>query len=872
MTIWRRIRSLGQNRAVKQEIDEELRFHIEQRTAENIAAGMTPEEAVREARKRFGNLQNVREECREVRHASFGETLLQDVRFGFRMLRKNPGFTAVAVLTLALGIGANTAVFSAVNASLLRPLPYREPNRIVQVWSRTESNPRIGPSLPDFKDYKEQSRSLAKLAFYRAASFHFTATKEPKEVRGGRVSAEFFDVLGVPPLLGRTFFPEETIPGNDQVVLLAYGIWQRRFGGDPGIIGRSIGLDGKSRVVCGVMPPEFTFPESVEIWAPYGPDSEHVYLKRDDHFDRTIGRLADGVTLSDSRLELGAIAGRLEKQYPGTNRGLTATLVPLSEELVWTFKPALLLLLGAVGAVLLITCANIANLQLVRGVVREKEVAVRSALGAKPGRIVRQFLVESMLLSVMGGVAGLIVAYGTTGLLLSMAPANIPQLQAMRLDGTVLAACLIISMAAGVLSGLLPAVKAARVQITERLKDGGQGTTDGSRRNRLRNALVVGEIAVAVVVLICAGLLLQSFHKLGEVQLGFNPRDLAATRITLPWWKYHETGTDKVFFHDLFERVRMMPGAQDSALVSALPIKDREVRVWFKQVGDPVEPGKEWNAGFIYATPSYFGTMGIPFLRGRNLDDHDTSDSARVVVVDETLARRYFPDADPIGRQVLVEGQGEEPFLIVGIVGGVRQRNATQPPAPQLYFHYRQINEGNMWLIVRGGSRLRGLEKTVAGEVQALDVDQSISPVRTMEEYLGESAQLARFRTFLLGLLALLAVTLAGIGIYSVAAYSVSQRSRELGLRMALGAARGDILKLVMGQNGRLAAVGVLLGIALALNVTRLLGDMLFEVTPTDPASFVVIPALLMLVALSACYLPARRATTVDPMVILRDK
>jgi len=852
-------------------MDAEMRAHVEMQTQENLEAGMAPDEARRAALRQFGWVESIKETCREQRGVSWLEDLVQDVRFGLRMLRKSPGFSVVAIVTLALGIGANTAMFSVVNALLVRPLPYPEPNRIVQVWSQTQSNPRVRPSKPDFKDLKEQSRSFAKLALYRRADFHFTSTSEPQEVRTGRVSSDFFDVLGVPALWGRTFRPNEATPGQDQVVILSYGVWLTRFAGDTNVIGRPIGLEGKSCVVCGVMPPKFDFPDRSEVWVPYGSESEFRYLKRDDHFDFVIGRLAEGATLSGAQAELRSVAARLEQAYPGTNKGLSAGLIPLSEELVWTFKPALFLLLGAVGAVLLVACANIANLQLARGVSREKEIAMRSALGAKRGRVIRQLLAESILLSGLGGAGGLVVAHFACGFLLAVAPGDIPRLQETRLDGIVLVVCLAASVLAGVLFGLVPAVKASRANLVESLKDGGQGVTDGSRRNGFRNGLVVGELATAVVLLIGAALLLQSLHKLGQVPLGFNPRDLATTRITLPWWKYHAKGKDKPFLRALYDRIRSMPGVRDVAMVAALPIVDRQTQVWLKLVGDAVEPGREWIGGFNYITPSYFETMGIPLLRGRKLDDHDDANSQRALVIDDSLARRYFRDQDPIGKEVLIEGQGEAPFSIVGIVGGVRQRNPAQPPAPQLYMQYQQINEGSMWLVARHASNLPGLEKAVAREVQALDVDQSIGPVRTMEEYLGESSRLPRFRTFVLGLLALLAATLATAGTYSVTAYFVSQRNREMGLRMALGAGRRDILKLVLRQNGRPAALGALLGVALAFGTTRVLENTLFEVSPRDPATLIVIPAALTVVALLGCYLPARRAARVDPIVALRD-
>ena len=796
---------------------------------------------------------------------------MNDFKFAIRQLVKNPGFTAVAVLTLALGIGANTAIFSVINAVLLRPLPFLEPDRIVQIWSQKASvnNSRIPPSLPDFTDWRAQIGSFSHLAYYRLADFHFTGVREPAEVRAGRVSPGFFDVFGVAPFLGRTFLAEEDVPGKDQVVVLGYSIWQQRFGGDRQIVGKSIGVEGRSCVVCGVMPSQFKFPESAAIWIPFAMTPDQIGSKRDDHFNLAVGRLEDNIPLAAAQTEMSTIAVRLEREYPDSNKSLGVVLVPLHEDLVGDVRPGMLLLLGAVGAVLLIACANTANLQLARGLARQKEIAVRLALGASPARIVRQFLTESVLLSVLGGAVGLLAAYGAIDVLIALAPANIPRIAETRLDGTVLAVCLGLSIGTGILFGLFPSLQALRIEFAEQLKEGSKGATGGTRRHRARNALVIAEITLAFVLLIGGELVLKSFHRLNGVILGFDPQDLATIRISLPW-KHHVDGTDKLFFHQLNERIRVHPGLEQSALVRALPIADRQVTVWFKLAGEAVEPGKEPVAGFNYITPSYFDVMRIPLIRGRGLNDQDTPSSPRVVVVDESLTKRYFPNEEPLGRRVLVEGQGDQPFTIVGIVGGVRQRVPSQPPTPQLYLHSRQINEGRAWLVVRGASRVRGLDSIVGREVRRLDADQSISPLRTMEEHLYQSSQLPRFRAVLLSLLALLAFVLASVGIYGVMACSVTQRTRELGIRVALGAKRRDILNLILAQSGKMAVLGIGFGIVIALGAVRLLSSMLYEVSPRDAETFLVIPAIVALVVLATSYLPARRAARVDPMEALR--
>ncbi|MDB6037801.1 MAG: macrolide transporter ATP-binding/permease protein [Verrucomicrobiales bacterium] len=867
------LHALLHKRKLDAEMDEEMRAHIEMRTQQNIAAGMSAEEARYAARRQFGWAESIKETCRDQRGVGWIEQTVQDIRYGARILVKNPGFTAVAVLTLALGIGANTAIFSVVNTVLLRPLPFHESDRIVQIWSQRASTKtsRARSSLADIADWKAQSRSFQYLAYYRTGDFHFTDTPNPGEVRMARVSAEFFGVLGVPPFLGRTLLAEEDVSGHDQVAVLSYSLWQRRFGGDTNLIDHTVGLDGKKYLVCGIMPPEFRFPDRVDLWIPYaaGPD---LFAKRNDHFSFVIGRLHEQVSLSRANVEMRAIAARLEQQYPDSNETLSVALIPLHEDLVGEFKPALLLLLCAVGVVLLIACANTANLQLARGFVRQKELVIRSALGASRGRIIRQLLVESVLLSLLGGATGLVAAVLAIRSLILLAPPNVPRLAETHLDPFMLLTCLVVSVATGILFGLLPALHSSRFELSGRLKDGSKAVTASRPQQRVRCGLVISEIALAVILLIGAGLLLQSFQNLTRVSNGFDPHDLATIRISLPWWKYGAHGKNQLFFRQLFERIRAIHGFENSGMVCALPVADTQVTVWFKEVGGSIIPGKEPVARFNYVTPSYFRTMEIPLLQGRNLDDHDTEQSPRALVVDESLVRRYFPNTNPLGRQVLIEGQGQAPFKIVGIAGAVRQKNPTELPTPQLYMHYQQINEGSMWLTVRGGSKIPQFEKIVAREVQTLDADQSTGPLQTMEEHLANYSRLARFRTLLLALLALLAFALAAVGIYSVIAYTVSQRTQELGLRMALGAQKRNILGLILWEGSQLAAIGVLIGITCTFATSRLLSSMLFEISALDPWTFAIVPAGLIAAILLACYIPARRAAKVDPMMALRSE
>jgi putative ABC transport system permease protein len=801
---------------------------------------------------------------------SRSESLWQDIRFGLRMLRKNFGFTLIAVLTLATGIGANTALFTVINAVLFRPLPYPQSDQIVQVWTLARlTGARYRPSLPDFADIKAECRSFSHLAHYRMATYHFTGTSEPAEVAAGRASVEFFQVLNVKPILGRTFLPEEGVPGRDQVTVLSYNLWRNRYDGDTHILGRAIGLEGKSYVVCGVMPAEFSFPATAELWVPYSSRSENVHIKRDDHFDFGIARLRSGVSLSQAQAEMTLISQRLEEQHRATNEGKGALLVPLKQELVGDFKPALLMLLGGVGAVLLIACANTANLQLTRGLARQKELAIRTALGAGRGRIIRQLLVESVMLSLVAGVAGLLLAYSSIGALIALAPANVPRIHETQVDGVILLACLLISLVTGILSGLLPALQASRVDITDRLKEGG-GTTDGKRRHLLRNTLVVAQISLAVILLVSAALFLKSFDKLNRVSRGFDSESVVTARITLPW-SYRASGKHKQFFRQLLERVAQNPGSRQLALASSLPMGPKKpAQVWFKRAGEATVPGQERTAGFNYVSPAYFDVLRIPLQRGQTLSHTDTTNSPRVVVVDQSLASRYFPDADPLGQRIQIEGQGTEPFTIVGIAGGIRNRDLAETPTPQLYLHYQQINEGSMWFLARGGLNVNEFQKAVSREMQTLDQDQSMSAAKTLDEYIALTSGLARFRTFLLTLVAVLAFTLSVVGTYSVIAYSTTQRTREIGLRLALGAQRHNILRLIVGQGAKLALVGMVVGIAAALALTRLVREMLFEVAPHDPLSFTVIPLLILVAVLLASLLPALRATRLDPLTALR--
>lgn len=799
------------------------------------------------------------------------ETLLRDIRYGIRSLLKRPGFTAIALIALALGIGANTAIFSLVNAVLLRPLPFAEPDRLVWVFGNIRNGGNRASVAPlDFLDFREQNTTFEQFAasFSVPLPVNLTGTGEPERLTAAAVTGNYFQALGVTPVMGRTFQLENEQPAQNQVAVLSYALWQKRFGGDMAIVGKKVTLDSKTSEVIGVMPRDFSFPQSAELWVPINFDAGPQMKQRKAHFMRPIGKLKPGVSLAEAQADTDAIARHLEEQYPATNTGWNLRLIPLREQLVGNIKPTLFILFGAVGFVLLIACANVANLLLVRAAARQREIALRTALGAGRFRIVRQMITESVLLALTGGALGTLLALWGVDLLVKLSAGSIPPTAQVRIDLTVLAFTLGISLITGVLFGLAPALRTLRLNLSELLKEGGRSDGDGTPRNRTRSVLVVIESAVAVVLLIGAGLLIRSLVQLQNINPGFDAHNVLTMRVDLPREKYPNPEKAGNFFAQLEDRVQGLPGVETVGLITELPLSGQPNDVPFSIEGrPPASPDQLMGADFRRVNQQYLKALRIPLLSGRNFTEQEARESARVVIISDLLATEIFPNEDPLGKR-LVMAFDEKAFEIIGIAGDIRHRSMEADPLPAMYLPTIQTPWMN--LVIRTQSDPANLTAAVRKEVRAIDPDQPVAAVRTMEEWVDTSVAGPRYRTGLLALFALVALLLASTGIYGVMSYSVSQRTHEIGVRMALGARQMDVLKLVVRQGMTLVVVGVGLGLIGAFALTRLMSTLLFGVTAKDPVTFVVVAALLTLVAFVACYLPARRATKVDPLVALR--
>jgi putative ABC transport system permease protein len=796
------------------------------------------------------------------------ETLLRDIRYGVRSLLKRPGFTAIALIALALGIGANTAIFTLVNAVLLRPLPFAEPDSLVWVWGNIKNGGnRASVSPPDFLDYRQQNNTFEEFAASLPLRLNYTGEGEPERLEASGVTGNFFQALGAKPAFGRTFLPENEKPGNDQVAVLSYSLWQKRFGGDPTIINKTITLDGRSCAVLGVMPPDFSMPRAADVWVPINFDIAPGMKMRGAHFLRPIGRLKPGVTMAAAQADTDAIAKRLEAQYPESNSGWNLRLVSLREQLVGNTRPTLFILFGAVGFVLLIACANVANLLLVRAAGRQKEIAVRTALGAGRWRIVRQMITESVLLSLAGAALGTLLAFWGVELLVALSADSIPSTAQVRIDATVLGFTLLVSLITGVLFGLAPAIRTMKLNLSESLKEGGRSGSEGAHRNRTRSVLVVLESAVAVVLLVGAGLLVRSLWRLQDTSPGFDARNVLTMGVNLPRDKYDEPQKSANFFAELESRVAGLPGVEAVGLVSELPLSGQPNDMPYTVEGrPPVSIDQAYDDDFRRVNTNYFKALGIPFLRGRNFTEQEVRQGAQVVIITELLASQVFPNEEPLGKRLII-AFGNRPYEIIGIVGDIRHRALESNPAAAMYM---PAYSGSTNLVIRSKGDPASLAAAVRKEVLQIDPNQPVADVRTMEQWLERAVAGPRYRTTLLGLFALVALALASTGIYGVMAYSVSQRTHEIGVRMALGARRMDVMRLVVRQGMTLVIVGVALGLAGAFALTRLMASLLFGVTAKDPLTFVAVSALLTLVAFVACYLPARRATKVDPLVALR--
>lgn len=807
------------------------------------------------------------------------EMLWQDLRYGFRLLIKSPGFTGVAVATLALGIGINTAIFSVVYAVLLRPLPYQEPERLVRIYERSPQFDLMSIAYPNFLDWRDQNRSFEQIAAVRSTSFTVTRLNGAERIRGKQVSANFFSLLGVKPLLGRTFLPEEDHLGGNPVVMISHGLWQRRFGSDASLIGKAITLDGKSYTVVGILPSNFQFYDRADLFTPIGLWDDAVLYSREFHPGiQAVGRLKPGVTIGHAQAEMDQIARRLAEEYPQTNTGYGVAVRPLHEDMVGDIRLTLLLLFGAVGFVLLIACANLANLLLAKSVTRRREIAIRMALGASRARILRQLLTESLSLSLLGGLLGLLVGVWGTNLFILIIPEDFPRVQELGVNLSVPAFTLMISLLTGMVFGIAPALETSRLNLNESLKEGGRGAPSG--RPLLRDLLVISEVSLAFVLLIGAGLMIRTLVRLYEVRLGFDAKDIVTMKVGLSGSDYSEPSKIRVFYQQLLQRVESLADVQAAALTANLPFaEDTEVPFWVEGRARPAPEEMYW--ALLYpVSHDYLGAMGIRLLRGRFFADRDTEKTPEVVVVDEVLASSLFPNEDPIGKRIVI-GDAGGPREIVGVVDHVihwgLDTDAQAKIRFQLYIPYLQIPDQFLPLVanatsllVRTKSTPQSIASAVRRQAQTVDENQAIYEIRTMEQIIAGSISRQRILMMMLGAFAGGALFLAALGLYGILSYSVTQRTHEIGIRMALGAQQRDIFKLVVGQGLILAMIGIAVGLAAAFALTRIMSNLLYRTSATDPITFVVISLLLTGVTLLASYIPACKATKVDPLVTLR--
>jgi putative ABC transport system permease protein len=805
-------------------------------------------------------------------------TLIQDLRYAFRMLRKSPGFAVVAILTLALGIGANTAIFSVVNAVLLRPLPFRNSGQLCLVTESLPSFPSLGPSYENYIDFRDQSKSFVGIAALRNDTYTLTGHGEPERLSAQLATASLFYLLGVNALEGHTFTPEEDRFGGPAVVLLSYGFWQRNFGGAANVIGKTITLNDQTYTISGILPPGFQIIQPADVIIPFTPWAHALPDDRNWHPGIiAIGRLRRGVTIGQARAEMATIAERLDKQYPIYDTDMGAHVTGLQEQLVQNVRPALLVLLGAVGLVLLIACGNIASLLLARATSRQREVAVRRALGAKRSRILCQLLTESVLLSFVGAALGLLLARLMMAPLLDLASASIPNVGKVGLDGSVLAFTAIVALLAGILFGLAPAMQTSKLDLRSALSNASRGSTGGAGRNYIRNSLVVAEVALALVLLAGAGLLIRSFARLQDVQSGFEPSNLLVADLPLSPKAYAKPAQRMEFFDQLLERARALPGVQSAGGALILPVTGSGSVIHFNIQGRPPKTPHDYILiGYRPVTPGYLQTLHLPLLQGRLIQDSDTERAPYVAVVNQSMAREFFSGQSPLGKHVQLGAlpDNQIPWMeIVGVVADMKQSLAAEAKS-EMYIPYRQADSllpiFSMSIVLRAAGDPHAEASALRSAVHDLNSNQPVVRIRTMQENIATSVSDPRFRTLLLGIFAASALLLSIIGLYGLMSYSVAQRTHEIGIRMALGAQQGDVLRMVIRDGVFMAGAGIAVGIGGALALTRLLRSLLFEITPTDPATYSAVTVILVVVALTACYIPARRAMRVDPMVALR--
>jgi putative ABC transport system permease protein len=879
-----RLRALLRKSEMERELDEELRYHVEQQTEQNIRLGMNPEEARYVALKAFGGVEQAKERSRDARSARWIEDLWRDARYGARMLAKDHGFTAVAVLTLALGIGANTVIFSVINAVLLRPLPYRDPDRLLVIRETKlpeTTDSQVSPG--NFLAWQKQNTVFAPLEAITVRDFNLVDLDNPERIRGMLATHGFLSMLGMLPMIGRNFLPEEDRPGHNKVAILGYGLWQRRFGGDPNILGRAITLDDQSHTVIGVMAPNSGLRfRDTDVWTPLALTAEQA-RQYDSRYLMACGRLKPGVTIEKARMEMSRIADGLARQYPDSNTGWNVRVGSLFDYAADEAKPRLALLLGAVAFVLLIACANVANLLMARAASRRKEIAIRAALGAGRWRIVRQLLTESLLLSLAGGIAGAALANWGVKALMATSLMDAYQIRVidLSLDGRMLAFNLAVVFLTGCAVGIVPALQASRSNMNETLKDAGRDSAGGRRQQLVRNAMVVIEVAMSVVLLIGAGLMIKSFVGLRQVDPGFNPSNVRTASISLPKEKYREKDQKVAFYAQLIEKAASLPGVQIAGAACAVPFSGYQwgdfeesfkiMNQGFRIEGQaPYQSGHEPHSDYSSVSPDYFKAIGIPLLRGRRFTERDTKGAPRVAIINSAMAKKFFPDGDPIGKRIQLSNGDEVYREIVGVVGDVKAYGLDREAPAQIYEPYTQQPFPFMTLVLRVSGDPAGLNEAIRREILKLDRGLPVVSVEMLDRSVSDSTSWEQSMGLLFGIFAAVALVLAAIGLYGVMSYVVARRTQEIGIRMALGAQRSDALLLILRHGARLTLCGVAVGTLASWAVTRLLISLLYGVSATDPLTFIGVPLLLISVALLACYLPARRATKVDPLVALK--
>ena len=880
---WRRYLRFWQSN-IREDVDDELRFHLDMHERDLRAAGRAHGVAREEAERRFGELQQVREACiaidtrrrERVRRREVMGDMWQDLRFALRTLRKSPGFTLVAVLCIGLGVGVTTTILSAVHGILIRPLPYPKAEELVAVYARWTHSGTIengvNISYQDYLSWRNDNRTFATLGMYTWEALAFSGEGEPERVDAASITANLFPLLGVTPVLGRNLLPEEEHQGKSSVVLLGYRLWKRRYGGDPSIVGRTVTVAGAPLQVIGVMPQGFAFPDRGEAWIPFVVE-EHIESRGNRQFAGAIGRLKPGTTLEQGQRDLDVISKRLQQEFPRENLGWDAQAMTLREDLVGDLRRPLLIFLGGVGFLLLIVCANVANLMLTRGAGRQREIGVRVAIGAARGRLVRQLLTESLVLAGLGGVLGLGLAVVGIRLFGLAMPNGLPWYIPLRLDGATLAITLGLSALTGILFGLVPAFRNTDINLTGALREGTGGSGEGARRARLRSSLVVAEVALSLVLMIGAGLLLKSYRAYTHTNIGFDPKGVLTFRVSPPEAKYPHSEQRIVFFNQLMERLRALPGVEQAGGANGIPFSGWNVQAEMTVEGHPEHPqGEPLDVHYQAVIPGFFKTLGIPIVAGRDLSPLDRDTANRVGVINETLAKQEFPGEDPLGKRIKIGRLADkEPWVtVVGVVRDFRHYRLPQPMGPAIYYPYYQWASYTQTIVLKTSGLPANLLPGVVRVIKSIDPDLPTYQVQSLEQAVNRSLWRPRMQGQVIGLFAVLALVLASVGIYGVVSYAVAQRTRELGVRMALGASRGQVVGMVVRQGALLAVIGVGAGLAGAFALTRVLATLLFGVEVTDATVFVGIPVLLGVVAVAASWLPALRAARIDPLVAMR--